>query len=342
MKIFNITKGVRGSKTMYENTLKRKQYSGEEIDLMNFRIKVIKHSDQYGIKSSVDAFNVSKRSILRWKAKLKERNSIYDLIKTSTRPRNFRESKIKQYIIDFIKEIKLEQPKLGKAKISKMIEERFKYIISATKVQTIVNDLKSKGILREKVKYSLNGKTGKLHILKKKKHIKLRIEKGYKPKEKGELLQTDTVVIVYFGKRYYCLTLIDIFNRIAFAKVYRSHSSKTASEFLKEAIDYFNYPFKQIQTDNGSEFNLHFDIACKELNILHYYNYPRSPKMNAFVERFNRTLREEYLEKTKSIFAKDDLERVNLHLLNYLKFYNNERPHWGLNLMTPRVYNEKH
>jgi len=218
--------------------------------------------------------------------------NIYDLIKESTKPHSFRESKIDNYIIDFIKELKLDQPKLGKDKIAKIVEDKFKYIISATKVQGIVNDLKSRGILKDIVRYSLNGRTGKLHILQRKKRIKLRIEKGYKPERKGGLLQTDTVVIVYFGKRYYCLTIIDVWSRLAFAKVYRSHSSKTASEFLKESMTYFDYTFKQIQTDNGSEFDLHFESVCKDLSITHYYNYPRSPKMNAYVERFNRTLRE--------------------------------------------------
>jgi hypothetical protein len=65
MKIFNITKGVIGSKTMYENTLKRKRYTKKELETMELRIKIIRHSEEYGIKSSIDAFNVSKRSILR-------------------------------------------------------------------------------------------------------------------------------------------------------------------------------------------------------------------------------------------------------------------------------------
>jgi hypothetical protein len=156
--------------------------------------------------------------------------------------------------------------------------------------------------------------------------VKLRIN-GFKPKAKGELIQTDTIIILYFGKRYYILTAIDVFNRLAFAKVYESHSSKTASIFIKETIEYFKYSIQRIQTDNGSEFNLHFEIVCKELNIIHYYNYPRSPKMNAYIERFNRTLQEEFLNKAKHLLIRNDLERINLHLNEYLKYYNTIRPH---------------
>jgi len=324
---------------MYENTLKRKRYTKKELETMELRIKIIRHSEEYGIKSSIDAFNVSKRSILRWKAKLKEKNDIYDLIPESTKPIHFRESKIDENIINYIKEIKLDYPKLGKTKISKLILNKFEYIISPTKVQTIVNDLKSRGILKDKIRYSLNGRTGKLHILHRKYKVKLRIN-GFKPKAKGELIQTDTIIILYFGKRYYILTAIDVFNRLAFAKVYESHSSKTASIFIKETIEYFKYSIQRIQTDNGSEFNLHFEIVCKELNIIHYYNYPRSPKMNAYIERFNRTLQEEFLNKAKHLLIRNDLERINLHLNEYLKYYNTIRPHWGLHLNTPISYTE--
>jgi transposase InsO family protein len=270
---------------------------------------------------------------------LKKEGNIYSLVPESTKPKNFRVSKIGQNIIDFIKDVKLIHPKLGKAKIATLIKQVFDFIISPTKVQDIVNDLKTKGILRKKVRFSLNGKTGKLHIFHKpKRKFKLRRD-GFQPTSFGQLVQVDTIVVSCFGKRYYLITGIDIWNRLAFAKLYTSHSSKTASVFLKEMIEYFKYPIERVQTDNGSEFNLHFEEACKELNILHFYNYPRSPKSNAFVERFNRTIQEEFLFKVQSLLLdSNNIPSFNSHLENYLMFYNHTRPHWGLGLKSPVNY----
>ncbi len=342
MRIFNINKGVKGSKTMYERSLRERQFTDSEIKEMEFRVKIVQHSKDFGIESAMSAFETSRRSICRWRARLEKENNIYDLIPESTKPKHFRESKISVNIVEFIKDVKTIHPKLGKDKVSKLILDTFEYVISPTKVQDIVNDLKTRNILRKKVKLSLNGKTGKLHILRKQKRkFKLRRD-GFQPTSFGQLVQVDTIVISCFGKRYYLITGIDIWNRLAFAKLYISHSSKTASIFLKEMIEYFKYLIERVQTDNGSEFNLHFEEACKELGITHFYNYPRSPKMNAFIERFNRTIQDEFLFKVQRLLIDtNNIPDFNSHLENYLMFYNHTRPHWGLGLNTPINYTKE-
>ena len=52
-------------------------------------------------------------------------------------------------------------------------------------------------------------------------------------------------------------------------------------------------PTTHIQTDNGSEFANHFEILLEKKGIVHFHTYPRSPKMNAEIERFNHA----FLEK---------------------------------------------
>jgi putative transposase len=338
MKIFNINKGVVGSRTMYNAVSRKRQYQDKQVKIMEERVKIVQHSKEFGIDSAISAFGVSKRTLCRWRKVLKSKSNIYDLIPQSTKPKNIRESKVKPEIVKYIQELKVEYAKLGKDKISRLISDTLGEIVSPTKVQDIVNNLKERGILRKKVKFSLNGKTGKLHILQRKKRKFKARRDGFIPSKKGELVQVDTVVVSYFGKRYYLITGIDIWNRLAFAKIYTSHSSKTASVFLMEMVAYFKYAVERVQTDNGSEFNLHFDEACKESNIIHFYNYPRSPKMNAFVERFNRTIQDEFLCKFVNVLINENFVSFNSHLLDYLKFYNQVRPHWGLGLNTPMKY----
>jgi transposase InsO family protein len=50
------------------------------------------------------------------------------------------------------------------------------------------------------------------------------------------------------------------------------------------------FKIKGIQTDNGSEFLGEFTKALKKKEIKHYFNYPRYPKGQAYVERMNMTL----------------------------------------------------
>ena len=89
-----------------------------------------------------------------------------------------------------------------------------------------------------------------------------------------------------------------------------------------------------VQTDNGSEFALHFSSAVSQLGLTHYHTYPRSPKMNAHVERFNRTLDEEFLRYHRGLL-RDDVRTFNEKLVDWLLWYNGERPHYALGLVAP-------
>ncbi len=160
-----------GSKTIYERSSKERRFKKKQIEIMEFRVKVIQHSKDFGIDSTRSAFNLGRRTICRWRNTLKKHNNIYDLIPKSTEPIHKRKSNIGQNIIDFIKDLKLIHPRLGKDKIARLILEIFKLVISPTKVQDIVNELKDRGILKKKVRFSLNAKTGKLHILQRKKKL---------------------------------------------------------------------------------------------------------------------------------------------------------------------------
>ena len=55
--------------------------------------------------------------------------------------------------------------------------------------------------------------------------------------------------------------------------------------------------------------------------------------MNAYVERFNRTLREEFLNVNSILIKeKDDFDKL---LIDWLVYYNSKRPHFSLNLKAP-------
>jgi transposase InsO family protein len=125
-----------------------------------------------------------------------------------------------------------------------------------------------------------------------------------RPKEKHGL-EIDTVVRFVNGAKRYIYTAINLEDRFGFAGTYTTHSSDTAADFLTKLIAVAPFIISEIQTDNGSEFAHHFHDACDALSIRHYHTYPRCPKMNGTVERFNRTLSEDFIRHHVPVLRDD-------------------------------------
>jgi transposase InsO family protein len=146
----------------------------------------------------------------------------------------------------------------------------------------------------------------------------------------GDLVQIDTIHFVIGNHRFYVYTLVDIASRFAYAKVSSRISAKRSLNFVKEAIQYSGFNFKMIQSDHGSEFSAWFTENLKKLGGKHRHSRVRKPNDNGHVERFNRTLKEECLNKV-SYNPKSFQKAVDA----YLPYYNGQRLHLGLNFKTP-------
>ncbi len=86
----------------------------------------------------------------------------------------------------------------------------------------------------------------------------------------------------------------------------------------------------------GLEFLGEFNQHLKKENILHYFIYPRCPRINGVVERFNRTLQEEFVNSHLHLIHQQSL--FNEKLKQYLLYYDNERPHESLAMKSPMEY----
>ena len=93
---------------------------------------------------------------------------------------------------------------------------------------------------------------------------------------------------------------------------------------------------RRVQTDNGSKFAKHFVAGCKRNNLIHFFNYPRHPKSNAHLERFNRTIQEQCVNHYVDYL--DEPEDFNPRLADYLIWYNTEKPHRGIGNLPPLRY----
>lgn len=144
----------------------------------------------------------------------------------------------------------------------------------------------------------------------------------------GDLVQMDTIhLMISEKKRIYVFVLLDVYSRWVYAKSYERISSKISIDFLREAEAHSNFQFKMIQTDHGPEFGTWF---VERVSKNHRYTRIGKPNDNSHIERFNRTVQEECLDKTERTVSK-----LNEVLQKYVPYYNIKRLHMGINFKTP-------
>lgn len=147
----------------------------------------------------------------------------------------------------------------------------------------------------------------------------------------GALLQCDTIhILAPDGSRTYVYTLIDLFSRWAYAEVVDKIGAQPSVAFIARAQKKATFHFEMIQTDNGSEFSAWCTHGWKRMGIAHRHGRVRKSNDQAHVERFNRTVQEECLDRTAHTVSS-----FKKALETYMPYYNNERTHMGINYLTP-------
>jgi transposase InsO family protein len=82
-------------------------------------------------------------------------------------------------------------------------------------------------------------------------------------------------------------------------------------------------------TDNGPEFGRPFGEVCRQAGVRHHRIPPRSPNLNAFVERFQGTVLHLHYRVAFRYRYYTSGEAIDADLQAFLRFYNFERPHRG-------------
>ena len=329
MRIFHKNKGIKGSRTAQERHIRFKYMIKEEAKK---RAKILTFWKKYGLEATQEAYSVKERTLYLWQQKLKaSRGKLESLNDGSRAPKNKRKRQYDYRIVEEIKKLRVDHPNLGEKKLYPLLKEYCDDItLICPKPATIGNIIKDKGGLRL-VPQKITG-TGRVKPYKRQKVV--RKPKDIKITEPGALVALDTVEIIINGARRYLITAEDIFSRFAFAFATTSHASKAAEEFFTLWQQVFPYQTAFVLTDNGSEFKKHFAAKLLEIQITHYHTRPRTPKMNAHIERFNRTIQEEFADFNRQLLLEPD--RFNDKLMDWLIFYNTKRVHHAFkNKLTP-------
>mgnify|MGYP000303569795 CR=1 FL=1 len=274
-------------------------------------------------------FGINPKTLHKWKKRFNDRD-LSTLEENSRAPKKTRQRDISPLQRERIRSLRKKHIRWGKMKLQKRYLALYCVYISSWKFQVVIEE---EHLYFDKATIQKQRKRRKQAQRKPRKRITTLIKE-----EKANFLwHVDTVVFTLTQGGYrYLLTAIDDYSKLSYARLYTTHSSRQAADFLRRLHYLTEGEIINLHHDNGSEFQKDFEKACKDLALPQWYSRVRTPKDNSVLERFNRTIQEEFTEMMD--IGLEDTEEFNQRLLDWLIEYNSIRPHQTLDYLTPLEY----
>lgn len=282
------------------------------------------------MRPTLDAFNLKQSTFYDWKwAYERNHRRVIALVPKKTRPLHVRGMETDRRIVEFIKGMREEHGNIGKSMLKPFVDAYCRQLglfsIGETTIQKII---KRRGFTFEKKVYPQKQAN---------KFKKLRVRKSPKVQRPG-FVQMDSIVVYINYEKHLFMCCIDVFTKFAHVVYVENLKAHTAKKVFQEFEELNPSKIYVVQTDNGSEFLESFHEYLEEQRLRHQFIYPKSPKINAFIERFNRTIQEEFILRNDEIYY--DTQAMQRKLTKYLFWYNYQRPHRSLNYLSPMTFIE--
>ncbi|BDE08263.1 hypothetical protein WPS_35390 [Vulcanimicrobium alpinum] len=137
--------------------------------------------------------------------------------------------------------------------------------------------------------------------------------------------------------RIYQQTFIDTYAKVGVAKLYLDKTPITAADLLNDRVlplyEEYGITLQRILTDRGTEFcgreGHPYELYLAIEDIDHTRTKARHPQTNGIVERFHKTMLDEFyrIAFRKTIYT--SLEQLQRDLDAWTEEYNTQRPHQG-------------
>ena len=307
--------------TLKRNYLQKYRFLIREYE----QVKANKHPRFRFVKDFYEAHDTDRRSFLKYYNRYKQSGKPEDLLPRKRGPK-WKTRRPIPFVENKVKELRLRGN--NRYEIVSILKPSLqKYTPSPSGVYNI---LRRQGLNRLTPKMN----TSKRQIIKEK---------------AGELAHADTHylnkgIVKDSNQRYFLVSVIDSCSRIAWAEVVTDIKSLTVMFAIMRCFNIikttFDFRFVEVLTDNGPEFGPKistrkaehpFERMLMELEIKHRYIRPYRPQTNGKIERFWRTLEDDLLRDTHF----DNEDELKEELLQYLWYYNYERPHQSLKGISP-------
>ena len=243
------------------------------------------------------------------------RSSFYFYLK----PINRKNSTLNSKLADLIQNLAYSFPSFGYRRITAILKQ-MGYHVNHKRIYRIYKQL------------NLQKSTSKGY---KKKLLRIPF-KPINPSKTNELWSLDVIEDTLqkngFVKKIRILNLIDVFSRFAFPPLVDiSLAGDKVGKHFEKIIRHYGPP-KAIIRDDGPEFRSeNFQKVISKYRIKEVIIPPGKPFKNGYVESFHSRMREELLDA--ELF--ESLEEAREKILNWVKWYNLERPHSALGYRTP-------
>lgn len=311
--------------------------TGKNIEIARGRAMKLLIVEKIPVAVVADRFGVNRSTIWRWHQKWKLQNSHVEFYNANRR-KDIGISKRKYaaclWNIPSLSAAPQHPHTLSKELIQLVLDIREQLKRCAEVVWYHINKVLCINISLSSVRRILKRHYG----FKKPKYHRNRQYKGIKRPAvlaPGDLVEIDTIHLFnpISKQKRYIYTVIDLYTRMAYARVYKELRPKYSLTTVLEAEQYFKFKFKIIQSDNGLEFGNYFADRLRAKGIQIRHTRLGRPNDNAHIERFNRTIQEEctgnYYLESESLKILDD------KILSYIDFYNYRRVHLGISYRTP-------
>lgn len=295
-----------------------------------YRFQVIKFYRQYGLDAALAAFPVKRSTLLLWQQTLTSHGGqLSSLIPGSTRPGRVRTMTTHPLVLAELCRLRHAHYRLGKHKLYPLAKRYCRTVgLICPKESTIGKIITRNHLFYDKPTFGFHDPGRKKPDQVK----KTRIKHAPDP-QAGGYVELDTIETHVLGLRRYTVTAIDVKLKVVYAQTFKTKLAVHAVTVLQTLGYVLPVSIHTVQTDNGSEFEGAFDQYCHEHHLSHHFTYPHSPKVNGVIERFNRTIQEEWLDLYQDEMIDPSL--INQRILEYLDFYHQDRIHESLADQTP-------
>ncbi len=285
---------------------------------------------KYKATGTANHFGITRKTFHKWLSRFKEEN-LLTLEEKSRIPNTRRHWEINPQEEKNIILLRKKNMEYGKKKLKILYKKEHGQTISTWKIERVIRARKLYPDLKKHKKHYQKG-------IKSRRKVRIHEVKDaiHTVEAFGFLWHIDAIIIWWYGTRRIIFTALEDKTKIAYARTYKTNTSHLAEDFLKRLTYLVDGKVEIMHSDNGSEFAGDFEEACKKLNILQIYSRPRTPKDNPALERFNRTIQEEWLDFSE--VGLDDIPEANQDLTTWLIKYNSYRPHASLDNKTPLEY----
>ena len=308
--------------TLSRNNIRHLKFLIKEYEL----VKAKKHTKYVFVQEFYNAHGLTRQNFIKYYNRYKQLNSDTALLPRKRGPK-YRMGRTLPFVEN--KVIELRKQGFNRFEIHDRLKPKLKG--STPTPSTVYNIMKRHGVNKLTPKMT----EIKREIIKKQAGELGHIDCHYLPKG---IIKDDS-------KQYYIVGLIDSYSRIAWASLVPDIQSLTVMFSSLEMMNFidkeYKFRFKEILTDNGSEFgqgkdkNNQYTNPFKrmlfELGIKHRHTRPYKPQTNGKIERFWKTLHSDLLDGV--VF--DSFEDLSHELLHYMVYYNELRSHQGINGKKP-------